>query len=236
MQDLTFSAQNCQSVFASNDRSYNFPLQKPMLCPICGAYEDGKTIDRKIYPGPHQVEIGTVAYKCTHCAQYYLAVYKIDKTNKQADFAGFYPPASMEYQNEIIESTSPGFIFSYNQALRAEIRGDIELAAIGFRHSLECLVKDYAIKECGADEAKVNKTKLIDAISQYLEEKDLVSTADVIRILGNDYTHYERKYPQIDFDLLKRYMDIFIKLIETKLLVRHPPVSRQDQSPPASLR
>ena len=137
---------------------------------------------------------------------------------------------------EIIESTSPGFIFSYNQALRAEIRGDIELAAIGFRHSLECLVKDYAIKECGADEAKVNKTKLIDAISQYLEEKDLVSTADVIRILGNDYTHYERKYPQIDFDLLKRYMDIFIKLIETKLLVRHPPVSRQDQSPPASLR
>ncbi len=130
------------------------------------------------------------------------------------------------YQNQILESVSPRFISSYNQALRAEIRGDIELAAIGYRQALECLVKDYAINECGADKEKVVKTKLFDAISEYLGEKDLVSAADVVRILGNDYAHYERKYPQHDFELLKRYMEIFIKLAETKMLIAHPPVSR----------
>ena len=54
-----------------------------------------------------------------------------------------------------------------------------------------------------------------------------MNTADVIRILGNDYAHYERKYPEHDFELLKRYMDIFINLVETKILIAHPPVERK---------
>ena len=48
----------------------------------------------------------------------------------------------------------------------------------------------------------------------------------VVRILGNDYTHYERKYPQHDFELLKGYMEIFLKQIEVRYMVNHPPVSR----------
>ena len=41
-----------------------------------------------------------------------------------------------------------------------------------------------------------------------------------------DHTHYERKYPELDFNLLKKYMDIFINLVQTKLLIANPPVSR----------
>lgn len=226
MQELTFSKGNCKGSFASNDSTYDFPLQKPMLCPICGAFQDGTIASRLIHPGYDGIRIGTIAYKCTHCLKHYLVTYRIDVANKIAEFAGFYPPMSGSYQNQILESVSPRFISSYNQALHAEIRGDIELAAIGYRQALECLVKDYAINECGADREKVVKTKLFDAISEYLGEKDLISAADVVRILGNDYAHYERKYPQHDFELLKRYMEIFIKLAETKMLIAHPPVSR----------
>lgn len=70
------------------------------------------------------------------------------------------------------------------------------------------------------------KKKLFDAISQYLNQPDLINTADVVRILGNDYTHYKRKYPQHDFELLKGYMDIFLKQIEVQYMINHPPVSR----------
>ena len=54
----------------------------------------------------------------------------------------------------------------------------------------------------------------------------MLSTADVVRILGNDHTHYERKYPELEFNLLQKYMDIFINLVQTKLLIANPPVSR----------
>ena len=226
MQNLVFTPKNCSKTFSMNDSSYNFSLQKPMLCPICGAFQDGTIISKAMHSGPDDTQIGTVGYKCSHCAKPYVVLYKIDWKSKTGDFGGFYPPASIDYENETLESMSPRFISTYNQALRAESRGDIELASIGYRQALECLVKDYAINELRAEREQVVKKSLCDAISEYLGEKDLVSTADVIRILGNDYAHYERKYPELDFALLKRYMEIFIKLVETKFLIAHPPVSR----------
>ena len=42
----------------------------------------------------------------------------------------------------------------------------------------------------------------------------------------NDFTHYERKYPQHDFELLKKYMVIFLKQIEVRYMIMHPPVAR----------
>ena len=118
------------------------------------------------------------------------------------------------------------FIDVYNQALRAEAAGDMALAAMGCRQALECLIKDFAIKELKRPQEEVEKASLFKAIGDYLNEKDLVASADVVRILGNDYVHYKRKYPEHDFILLKSYMNIFIKLVETKLLTAHPPVSR----------
>ena len=114
----------------------------------------------------------------------------------------------------------------YNQSLKAESNGHYELAAIGFRTSLEILIKDYAITELNLSEDDVAKKNLFNAISEYLNQDNLIKTADVIRILGNDFTHYERKYPEHDFELLKGYMNIFVKQIEVQYMVNHPPVSR----------
>lgn len=49
-------------------------------------------------------------------------------------------------------------------------------------------------------------------------------SADVMRVLGNDFTHYERKYENIDFEVLKRYIQIFINAIDSKYLIKHPAV------------
>ena len=48
----------------------------------------------------------------------------------------------------------------------------------------------------------------------------------VVRILGNDNTHYERDYENIDFDVLKQYLNIFIEMIEVQIKIKNPPVSR----------
>ncbi len=228
MPELVFSDKNCSIEFNLSSSAYNFPLKKPMLCPHCGAFQNGIKNDSKLYPGYGENELGTVCYKCSYCAQHYVVVYLVNRTERIAKFGTFYPIKTMTYENEIIKDISPRFIDSYNQALRAESNGDIELAAIGYRQSLECLVKDYAIIELSKPTEEVVKKSLCNAISEYLGEKDFVATADVIRILGNDYAHYERKYPEHDFQLLKRYMQIFISMVESKLLISHPPVARKD--------
>ena len=150
MRELVFTSKNTKDSFALTDGAYNFPLQKPMLCPICGAFQDGTAVSRAIHPGFKGIEIGTIGYRCTHCAKCYLVVYKVDRKNKNTYFAEYYPQETASYENEILSNVSPQFIESYNQALRAELRGDIELAAIGYRKALERVVKDYAINELGA--------------------------------------------------------------------------------------
>ena len=226
MNELKFTSKNCGISFGLSDTSLNFSMKKPLLCPHCGAYQDGVIAERKLWPKDKDIYYGTICYRCTHCSRLYLVTIEIYPSKKTTEFGAFYPPVSLSYENEVLASSFPRFIDAFNQALRAEARGDIELSAIGYRQALECLVKDYAIDVLKENREEVVKKSLCNAISDYLGEKELIVTADVVRILGNDYAHYERKYPEYDFALLKRYMEIFIKIIETKVLINNPPVSR----------
>ena len=88
------------------------------------------------------------------------------------------------------------------------------------------LIKDYAIKILGEKKENVIKYKLYKAIELYLKDVDMSNCADVVRILGNDNTHYERDYENIDFDVLKQYLNIFIEMIEVQIKIKNPPVSR----------
>ena len=64
------------------------------------------------------------------------------------------------------------------------------------------------------------------AIEDYLPNESLIKSADVVRILGNDNTHYTRKYPDLDLPTLKKYLKYFIDIIERECDLSNPPVSR----------
>ena len=226
MTELTFSNKTVNSTFDRSIADSNYTLKKPMLCPLCNAYQDSSKVSSQLYPSQDHIQFGSVCYKCSHCKNQYLVIYEINHEKKIADFGAYYPQVSIKYENETIAAVSPRFIDMYNQALTSESLGNIELAAVGFRQALECLVKDFAIIELKRDRDEVIGKTLYSAIGDYFEETSFVSSADVVRILGNDYAHYDRKYPQLDFEILKRYMLIFINLVETKRLISHPPVQR----------
>ena len=227
MQKMITSPVNCKSTFGINDSDYNgIELEKPMLCPSCNAYVSGTITNKCLHPRLNNIQYGTVCYSCPHCRAHYIATYKIDFENKSGALCSLAPSATYRYENPILSQVSPRFVLYYNQSLRAESAGDIELSAVGYRQALECLVKDYAITELNADRSTVVKQPLFDAIKAYLKESELIAAADVVRILGNDYAHYDRRYPQHDFEILKTYMDIFIKMVEVRLLIAHPPVSQ----------
>jgi len=226
MQELVFTDKDFRTTFSVQGTKYPNYVKKPMLCPRCGAYVDSTKVETKLFSMSADPHYGFVKYTCTHCKEPYIVAYEIDYEHKRTKFSAFFPCVSAEFENERLKNISPRFISYYNQAMRAELAGDIELAATGYRMSLECLVKDYAIRELGRDRNDVSRKSLYEAIGEYLGERDLISAADVVRILGNDYAHYERRYPEHDFPILKSYMEIFIRLIDTKIMIAHPPLGR----------
>lgn len=203
--------------------SHNF--RKPSVCPHCGFGTDAPFAKKDVYSyNGHYLLVATCT--CTSCGKHFFFVCEYDSGKENYDPIVYPNIDFTPYSNEILEKISSRFIDMYNQALQSEFHKNLELAAIGYRSALEILVKDYAIKELGQNPEEVSSKKLCSAIGTYLNQEELVKTADVIRILGNDYTHYKRKYPQHDFELLKGYMEIFLKQIEVQYMINHPPVSR----------
>ena len=225
MGQFLCTTKNCKEEFATSESEFAFTLSKPRFCPICRTPQEGTRLDSKLFRTENRKLYGVVAYTCNSCGKRYLVNYNLDTSTKTAAFGAFYPTFTATYENESLAEFSPRFVELYNQALRSELAGDIDLAATGYRHALECLVKDYAINRLEKDHDEVCRKSLCQAIGDYFDS-DMVVSADVVRILGNDYTHYERRYPDLDFTVLKKYMEILIHLIETKELNNNPPVSR----------
>lgn len=229
MNTFKFSTKLCKDEFAmkETENRFNFNLDKPLYCPICHLPQAGElTGNRKLWQFDNTRYYGTVMYRCTNCGKYYLVTYDIDTDKRTGDFGAFYPTLSVSYENETLQSISPSFINVYNQALTSEYAGNVELAAIGYRKAVEVLIKDFAIKFLKKPEEEVISKTLYSAISEYCQDDFTIKSADVVRILGNDYTHYERKYPEMDFQILKSYLNMFTELIERKIKLSSPPVSR----------
>lgn len=225
---MNFLTKPCKDFNNSLGKSLSFSgnYSKPATCPHCGVGVDAPLIERAVI-NLDSSSILSSSCKCTACGKLFIfSCRKLSSSNETALMISIWPDAETPYASEYLSIVSPRFMDLYNQALRSESRGDIELAAIGFRSSLEVLVKDYAIKELHENPEKVAGKPLCNAIGEYLRQEELIKTADVVRIFGNDYTHYQEKYPEKDFDVLKSYMQIFMHLIETQYMINHPPVSR----------
>lgn len=203
----------------------NYEYDKPANCPHCGIHHDADHKTQYQYKDDFGNEIFFLVLQCTACKKLFTATYHIQDGKSVLD--GISPKTISTYHDTLIDVMSPRFIEIYNQSLRAVANEDFNLAAIGYRTALEILIKDYAINELNNPPEEVVNKKLFTAISEYLPDTSSFNTADVVRILGNDFTHYTRKYPEYDFRILQSYMDIFISVIRNKLMIAHPPVSRE---------
>jgi hypothetical protein len=197
----------------------HFTGEKPIMCPHCGAYIEAHLTNLS-YINVENYPIYLVIFHANCCNNFFFATYKV--IDKKGELLTVYPSNKPEKLPDAIIEISPRFVELYNQAYFAEQNNFFELAGSGYRNSLEVLIKDYAIKELNKSEREVCKKNLNSAIGEYMPSIKLTNSADVVRVLGNDYTHYERKYTDIDFGILKRYLHIFINAIENEYLINHP--------------
>jgi hypothetical protein len=167
-------------------------------------------------PGLNRYEI-QVVFKCpkSDCQALFITQYSEYGDGRFYIQRDLYKPIKRLEFEKVISDISPNFITIYNQTYQAEQMGLSHITGPGYRKALEFLVKDYSIRSVNSTEEKEEILNLFlsDVINKYIDDPRIRSTANRANWLGNDETHYLRKWENNDLEDLKRLINMTTKWI-----------------------
>ena len=193
-------------------------------CPICNSsiapVEKSKffNCDSKMY---------FFMFECPACNKGFITHYnytnerkiKNDISYNMLKLVNSYPKVPELHQfDENIKKLSSNFCEIFNQAYVAEQMNLNEIAGIGYRKALEFLIKDYCIDKNKEEEEKIKKEPLSQVITNYILSDKIKNLAKASIWIGNDETHYVRKYEDKDIKDLKRFISATVAYITYELI------------------
>jgi len=211
------------SLHAENNRGSSPQFQydfDPDICPICHAHSAPKRITAAISEDESGARL-QIIYRCTRraCDSLFIGTYKPLQPDKVYSLVKLAPMTAKEEPfSDLIKDLSSSFVQIYNQAVAAESLELDQISGIGFRKALEFLIKDFVIKQHPAVEEQIKKTFLGTVIKDYIDDPRLKSAAERATWLGNDETHYVRKWLDKDVTDLKILIKLNVNWIENVLL------------------
>ena len=195
----------------------------PSTCPICH-----KGIEPRVLQSGY-LRSATELAVCLRCPRLECASAFIAFFSRQAGgavFNGLFTHAAplavqKSERSGYIEQASPAFCDIFDQAYAAEQYGLLEICGVGYRKALEFLIKDYLIYRLNEpDDAKaehIKKKLLGKTISEDIKDERIAKVAARATWLGNDETHYVRKWTDRDVSDLKSLIRLTTRWIEMEL-------------------
>lgn len=191
-------------------KTYN-PL--PDFCPVCN-YSIVPTFILMYHKSEDTAEL-LCGCPRSECASLYFAVYKLDEGSEN-DFSLTrcfpYSKFIKEFPKEVSD-LSPDFLAIYNQAHHAEQEGLDLICGVAYRKALEYLIKDYVLKMYPEDDSKIKTLPLQQCIQKFITEPTIKNMAERATWLGNDETHYVKKWGNKDLQDLKNLIDLTVYFI-----------------------
>ena len=201
-----------------NTAQVNISVKHPDICPICH-----RSIDPVYVAGHIEAEgHAAISFLCRGCQRVFLTRYKTferaGSTYLDSIFEESLPKCFVEEQfPQNIKTVSPNFSKIYNQALQAENLKLDELCGMGYRKSLEFLVKDYCI-HMNPDKASDIQAKLLsNCIDDYIDNRKIKSLAKVCNFIGNNETHYQYQYDWGTIDDMKQFISALVDFISSDI-------------------
>lgn len=200
-------------------------LSVPLHCPICGVAHR---------PSPEYAtrftsdigELTQVFFNCANCGYTYCITYK--GNYKEYEIPPTYvctSKCSISPFQQIVDAfdpeiykISPRAAEVYKQAQISEQSNLNELTGMGYRKTLEILLKDYLKLNKPSEAKKIENTALGNLIND-IDDKCLHTLASRCSWLGNDHSHYLKKHEDKDLTHLKELLDGVISYIKLNLLV-----------------
>lgn len=199
-------------------------VDTPDVCPRCSRSVHPKWIAMAKLS---EHGVGQAIFRCTHqkCQELFIGNYKfLNKTEGGRLAYGLQFVAPVKAQSTAfpytVASTSPTFVTIFNQAVAAESAGLDQLVGIGLRKALEFLIKDYAVLERPEKTEEIRATQLAACINNYVSDPNVKECAKRAAWLGNDETHYTRKWEAKDVNDLKLLVKLTVNWIDNALLTK----------------
>ncbi|MEO6524671.1 MAG: hypothetical protein ABIN91_23505 [Mucilaginibacter sp.] len=121
---------------------------------------------------------------------------------------------------KIINEISPNFSIIYNQSFYAEQENLLEICGVGYRKALEFLIKDYLVSKDPDNKDKIEVKLLGRCIDEHITDNNIKTVAKRAAWLGNDETHYIRKWEGKNLNDLKKLIQLTIHWIEMEALTK----------------
>lgn len=192
----------------------------PDSCPICGFGVSPSFVTALFRRREDEFDAVFVCPK-TDCKRMFIASYR---KNFQASF---YYLVTVLPQIPKVESVaaevaeiSPQFVEIFKQAAQAEAYGLGEIAGVGYRKSLEYLIKDYCFAQNPDKEDDIKKRPIAQVIEGFVSNENVKQCAKRAIWLGNDETHYVRKWVDKDIKDLKLLIQITVNWIQQEVITK----------------
>lgn len=209
--------ENNKTMFKSlNTNLGNAKIDRlPQKCPYCH-----KTIIPDIIYGYKKQfnRLLDVFFACpdSNCNKTFIGEYQMNSTQSYYTFKNIISKGNIMSKkfSDSIKELSPSFVMIYNQAYYAEQEKLFEICGVGYRKALEFLIKDYAISKYPNDKENIEKKFLGKCINEYIDDLQIKKVAKRAVWLGNDETHYIRKWEGKNLNDLKKLIELTIHWIE----------------------
>ena len=206
--------------FAAGSKQIAFD-RPPDLCPVC--LNACSPVDLNIgYAKNLELQL---VFRCPRetCSSHFFANYAMVPQSGYFDLVSVAPKTHRAtVMSAAITELSPVFIKTSNQAEIAENQSLDEIAGVGYRRALEFLIKDYLISRAATEEEKITiRTKALGrCIGEMVQNENIKLVAKRAVWLGNDETHYVRKWENKDIKDLKVLIAMTVAWIEIELFTQ----------------
>jgi len=194
------------------DGVFHISTDESLECPFCFTQIEVQPLRGVLWQGNNL----QLFLKCKKCKNSFIgytrqdgSIFRISKLSKGNH-------KTKEFPSEINE-ISPMFVKIYCESEFAEQESLSEICGVGYRKALEFLIKDYLIKKSSEKEKEIKKKSLGDCIKELIDNTRIKEIAKRATWLGNDETHYFRKWEDKDLEDLKRLIEITVHFITMEI-------------------
>ena len=185
-------------------------------CPICHTGIIPVPLNGVYHKQDSEIS-GFAFFLCPSCENIYVSSYRCQSINGGFRLFDSFPQLEENIRfSDAIRSISPAFCEVYSQSSKSESCRLFSICGLGYRKSLEFLIKDYLILRHPSESEQIKVETLAQSIRR-INDNRIKTLAERATWIGNDETHYVRRHEELDISDMKRFISAMLHFIESEL-------------------
>ena len=195
--------------------NHDYSVEYPDKCPIC--HHHGEISVIKTHQEPNNTGV-QVVFQCAFsgCKSFFIGYYP-PRGQKELKTLKPQKPETTSFSESILK-LSPNFISIYEEAEEALHLGLTQIAGPGYRKAFEFLIKDYAKSLKPEEASRIEQMFSGNVVKEFILDPRILNVATRALWLGNDETHYLKKWTQHDIKDLITLIKLAMNWIEIERL------------------